>query len=143
DSAMRAAINPRVEREESARGMLHAVVRAYLEYVRDHRSHLLALTELFFMQARAGGRRPEQGGIGHEEVYQGMEEMLRMGQRSGEFMEFDTRAVAVMLCGAIEGVSTVWAANPELDLDHYIDEVITLLDRVILKPHTGVAPMAV
>lgn len=143
DSAMEAAIAPRIELEESARGQLHAFVRAYLEYVRDHRSHLLALIEIFFMHARSDGRRPMHESFGYEEVYQGMEEILRFGQREGEFLEFDTRAMAVMLWGAIEGVSTEWATNPELDLDHYIDEVITLLDRVILKPQTGVAPMAV
>lgn len=130
-SAIEAAMIPRIEAEPTAIGMLHAFIRAYLEYTRDHRSHIIALIEIFFMNARAGDRRPAYDTFGYEPTYQGLEELLRHGQHTGEFIEFDTRVMAVSLWGALEGVTTQWTANSALDLDHYISQIIALFDRAV------------
>lgn len=133
EQGMEAFIGPRIEAETTARGKLHAFIRSYLEYVRDHRSHIIALIEIDYLHAREGGRMPSYESFGLEDVYQNVAVLLDYGQRTGEFVPFDTRVMAVALWGALEGVSLQWVADPELDLNHHIEEVIAMFDRAILS----------
>lgn len=129
--AMRAAIDPQIEAESTATGQLNAFIRANLEYMRDHRSHLLALIEIFFMHARGQQRRPSYEAFDYEPIFQALEEIFRHGQQTGEFTSFDTRVMAVATWAAIEGMFTQWAAYPDLDLDRHITELITLFNRAV------------
>lgn len=123
------AVRPAVEAQTTAGGMLHAFIRTYLEYMRDHRAQLIALTEIFFMKARDVDRTPAYDSMDVEPVLHAFADILAHGQDTGEFRQFDARVVAVSLWGVIEGVSTQWTAHPDLDLDHYIAEVVALVDR--------------
>jgi TetR/AcrR family transcriptional regulator len=48
--------------------------------------------------------------------WQSVAEILEQGQESGAFRRFDTRALALMINGAIDGVVAEWIGTPDLDL---------------------------
>lgn len=52
-----------------------------------------------------------------------------MGQASGEFRDFDPRAMAIALRGAIDKVLGQIANHPTLDLAHHIHQIVTLFDH--------------
>lgn len=126
--AMEAAITPLIEAEITAAGMLSTFIRSTLEYMRDNRSHLLALIEIFFMKSH-GDRRPEYEAFEYEPVLAGLEQILQAGQQTGEFGSFNTRVMAVALWGSIDATFTQWAAFPDLDLDMHIRELCELYQR--------------
>lgn len=127
--AMEAAIGPRVSAEDTASGMLRTFIVANLEYMRDHRSHLLAIVEIFFMRTHSQDRRPDYEAFGYEPVFDALERILESGQLNGEFREFNTRVMAVAVWAAVEGVFTQWAAFPDLQLDAHTAELVELFDR--------------
>jgi TetR/AcrR family transcriptional regulator, fatty acid metabolism regulator protein len=127
--AMEAAVSPRVNVEDTASGMLRTFIEANLEYMRDHRSHLLAIIEIFFMRTRSQDRRPDYEAFEYEPVFEALERIFEFGQQNGEFREFNTRVMAVAVWAAVEGVFTQWAAYPDLQLDAHTTELVDLFDR--------------
>lgn len=135
--SIEAAIAPQVEKQESARDMLFTFIRANLEYMRDHRSQLLAIIEIFYMRASGEDRRPTYEAFEYEPIFEVLEEILRFGQQTGEFCAFNTRVMAVAIWAGVEGVFTQWAAHPDLNLDEHISELIALYDRATRADSNG------
>jgi TetR/AcrR family transcriptional regulator, fatty acid metabolism regulator protein len=127
--SIEAAIAPQVEKQETARDMLFTFIRANLEYMRDHRSQLLAIIEIFYMRASGEDRRPTYEAFEYEPVFEVLEEILRYGQETGEFGAFNTRVMSVAIWAGVEGMFTQWAAHPDLDLNEHTTELIALYDR--------------
>src|SRR6516164_3103548 len=83
-TAGRAYMEPRIMAETSAAGQLRAYIESDLEFIDAHRKPLIALVEIAMSARRADGSLV----IGPESLAQrvaGLEELLRAGQRSGEF----------------------------------------------------------
>jgi hypothetical protein len=62
-----------------------------------------------------------------------MEELLRGGQRDGEFRGFDTRVMAVAVMALRNAVISQLAADPELDLEPYRRELVELVELATRK----------
>jgi AcrR family transcriptional regulator len=54
---------------------------------------------------------------------------LKQGQDEGAFGEFSPEVMAMSVAQAIDGVAAQYAANPQVDLEHYGKELANLFER--------------
>ena len=123
--AGRTHMEPRIMAETSAAGRLRAYIESDLEFIDAYRKPLLALVEIAMSARRADGSLV----IGPEALVRrvaSLEELLRAGQRSGEFRRFNTRAMALTIIQAIDGVPRLLAREPNLDVKLYATELATV-----------------
>jgi TetR/AcrR family fatty acid metabolism transcriptional regulator len=113
-------------------------IRAWVAYYRTHRSYMLAISEIWGGFRDAGGR-PYFGLQTIEPELAGVEHALAAGQAEGRLGQFGTRVLAVSIKGALDALLTQLSANPELDLDGYGEELVTLFTRAT-RPHAHPAP---
>lgn len=124
-AAGRTYMVPRIVAETSAAGRLRAYVELHLEFIDAYRKSLIALVEIAMSARRADGSRV----IGPEFLAlraANLEELLRAGQRSGEFRRFNTRVMALTIIQAIDGVPPLLAREPNLDLKLHAKELATV-----------------
>ena len=123
-------IRPRVEAASTPGEMLHAHLQSSLEYMRDHRAQLIAMVEI----AAGGGRGELRPGL--DAIARGvnaLEDILRSGQRTGEFRQFDPRVMAIAIRNVIDGVPRHMAADPDLDMDACTREIVTMFSLATAK----------
>ncbi|MBN6036908.1 TetR/AcrR family transcriptional regulator [Amycolatopsis sp. 195334CR] len=112
----------RTDTAEGPAAQLRAFITANVEFAGTHRTHLLAMLDV----ARA---EPGEGPDPLLEAdLRGLAELLREGQRLGEFREFDPVVMAVAIRSARDGLLLRLRAEPELDLAIYAEELGTLFD---------------
>jgi hypothetical protein len=112
---------------------LRAYIETHLQFIDAHRKPLIALVEI------AMGARHADGSlvIGPELLSRraaGLEELLRAGQRSGEFRRFNTRVMALTIIQAIDGVPPLLARAPDLDVGLHATELATLFALATRRP---------
>lgn len=118
-------IGPRMAAATTASGKLAAYLESNLEYMRLHRSQLLALRQI------CPNLRDAEGNLRHEAEPGGprdvvIEQFLKEGQELGEFRAFDVAVMAVTIRSAVDGALDHWAQAPDLDLAAYAAELVTL-----------------
>jgi AcrR family transcriptional regulator len=114
----------RIEAEDTATGRLRAYLEANLQFLREHPREVAALTEIGpHLRTEAG--EPYTSASAQEPSVQGLEMLLSAGQGTGEFRDFDTRSMAVLIRGAIEAAAQRLRGEPGLDFDAYTREVVT------------------
>lgn len=125
---------PRIAAQQSARAVLGTYLRSNLEFIRDHRKDIDAVTEIFLNLRRSDGSRRFAGGPGGmEPALKPLQEILQRGQDEGDFADFDTRTMAWAIRNLVDGVSRRRALDPEFDWDRCIDELVALADRATRK----------
>jgi AcrR family transcriptional regulator len=118
-----AFILERVKAQATAAGRLRAYLEANLEFLRDHPIDLAAVTEI-------GPHLRDQAGepystTGYQEPsVQGLVMVLEEGQRGGEFGDFDTRSMAVMMRAAIDAAVPRLRGEHAFDFDTYRSTVV-------------------
>jgi len=131
-AAGRTYMEPRIMAETSASGRLRAYIESDLEFIDAYRKSLIALVEIAMSARRADGSLV----IGPESLAQraaNLEELLRAGQRSGEFRRFNTRVMALTILQAIDGVPPLLAREPSLDLKLHAKELVTVFTLATRK----------
>ncbi|MFC5835908.1 TetR/AcrR family transcriptional regulator [Nonomuraea insulae] len=114
----------RMEEQGTAAGRLQVYVETNLEFLRDHPKEITALTELGSHLRNTSGEAYTSAE--HQEPgVRGLEELLREGQRAGEFRDFDTRSMAVMIRSAIEAAASRLNGPYAIDIGAYTREVVT------------------
>ncbi len=124
-AAGRAYMEPRIVAETSAAGRLRAYIESDLEFIDAHRKPLIALVEIAMNARRADGSLV----IGPESLAQraaNLEELLRAGQRSGEFRRFNARVMALTIIQAIDAVPAWLLREPSLDVKLHAKELTTV-----------------
>ena len=124
-AAGRNYMEPRIVAETSAGGRLRAYIEADLEFIDANRKSLIALVEIAMSARRADGSMV----IGPELLAQrvaSLEELLRAGQRAGEFRRFNTRVMALTIIQAIDGVPALLAREPNVDVKLHAKELATM-----------------
>jgi TetR/AcrR family transcriptional regulator, fatty acid metabolism regulator protein len=124
-TAGRAYMEPRIVAETSAAGRLRAYIESDLEFIDAHRKALIALVEIAMNARRADGSLV----IGPESLAQraaNLEDLLRAGQRSGEFRRFNTRVMALTIIQAIDAVPALLLREPSLDVKLHARELATV-----------------
>ena len=119
-----AYMRPRIEAAKTPTTTLRAYVQSNLEYLRDHRKQVLALVAV-----RRGGNLAhlDRSVAGLARSLVELERILRWGQEAGEFRDFDVHAMAIAIRNVIDGLFNHLAAEPDLDLDRFIAEALTLV----------------
>jgi TetR/AcrR family fatty acid metabolism transcriptional regulator len=124
-TAGRAYVMPRIVAETTAAGRLRAYIEAHLEFFDAYRKPLIALVEIAMSARRADGRLV----IGPDSLARraaDLEELLRAGQRSGEFRRFNTRVMALTILHVLDGVPPMLARGPRLDVKLHARELATI-----------------
>ncbi|WP_106581393.1 TetR family transcriptional regulator [Murinocardiopsis flavida] len=126
---------PRTEKEATSTRALRANIRAVAEYMRGHRTQLLALGEIFNNSRTAEGKR--RFGVAYSEpVYEAREALFRSGQQAGEFRrEFDPRVMSVAVQSAIDGMFAYWVTYPDHDLEAHADDLADLFEHATRTGH--------
>ena len=112
----------RVGAESSAAGMLRAYILGMAEFTEIHRPRMKALLEIFL----GGGLHYDAGT--DRAVVGNVEAILRQGQASGEFRDFDPRVMATAIQRAVEGLPFLLDSVPDLDCAAYGRELVTLFE---------------
>ena len=123
---------PRIAAQPTAASQLRAYIQANVEFIGTHRKQMAALVDIMTSV------RTEEGKLRYdvtaeEPVLAALEELLRIGQREGDFRAFDTRVMAITIRRAIDALPPLLVANPDLDLDAYARELVTLFDLATRK----------
>lgn len=111
-----------MEQPSSAADALRTYIRANAEFIGMHRTQMKALLDIFMH----GGLNYD--GTTEAAVVSPVEEILRRGQESGEFRAFDTRVMATVIQRAVDGLPFLLATHPDIDVDAYAREVVTLFE---------------
>jgi len=129
-----AVMRPRIMAEPSAAGMLRAYLATNLEFLGAHHDYVQALLNIAAGARADDGKAMFEFGLVFELGVRELEKLLRHGQERGEFREFSTRAMAVAIRNAIDGLAFQLTANPKLDLKSYANELATMFDLATRKP---------
>lgn len=103
-----------------------AFVTGHLDYVRRHRSEVLALRHL--AATRAGGSAVSDHLSVWREQQVWLVDTLTAGQDRGAFRSFDAGVVATAIAGALESGLLQWAHDATIDLDLYADQLLDLFE---------------
>jgi AcrR family transcriptional regulator len=106
----------------SAAAALRTYIEGNVEFIGAHREQMKALLEIFLN----GGF--EYGPESDRAVTAPIEQILRDGQSSGEFRDFDPKIMATLVQRAVDGLPFLLAAEPGLDVEAYGAEVATAFD---------------
>lgn len=126
-------IRPRMMAETTARGRLRAFLESEFAFLEQHRARLLTISHLLVNHRnRAGGfylrEEAEKANL------QNLGALLEGGQKAGEFRDFAVGPMAATLMHAINGALGQWAADPDLSLSDYAQEIVTIFDLATRKP---------
>jgi TetR/AcrR family transcriptional regulator, fatty acid metabolism regulator protein len=125
------AVTPQIAAQPTAALRLQAYIRSAVDYIGTHRMQMVALLEIALNFRTADGKLRYNGT--EEWILTALEALLRQGQEEGEFRTFDLRVMAVTIRRAIDAVAPLFAANPNLDVESYAQELVTLFDRATRK----------
>jgi len=115
-------VGERVQAEKTAAGMLRAYIEAVVGYIDTHRAPMVALTEVLLNADAYDVIGGDEAAIGH------LEAILREGQASGEFRDFDPSVMATAVQRSVDGLPFALRMNPGIDLGNYAAEIVTLFE---------------
>ena len=107
---------------------LRSYIRANLEFVRDHPRWIAAITRIGDRLTHDDGE-PYTSADVQEPGLRGIEPILRAGQADGRFRDFDVRAMALLIRGAIDIAAQRISGGHDIDVDGYAAELVTSVDR--------------
>ncbi|HWO96604.1 MAG TPA: TetR/AcrR family transcriptional regulator [Bacillus sp. (in: firmicutes)] len=123
-------ITERVSTKESAYDRLTSFIDASLAYQGTHSANNIALIEIIF-----NGRTSENvpyyklSNDDEDPLYVYLQEILRYGQETKEFSEFNPKNVSIMIQGAI--AESMLMNGEEFDLEAYKKELVTMVTKMI------------
>jgi AcrR family transcriptional regulator len=115
-----AFMTARMQGASTAAEALERYIKGNVEFVAWHRTQMKALLEIFLN----GGMTYDAGT--ELVALSPVEEILRGGQQAGEFRGFDPRVMAAVIQRAIDGVPFLLETHPDIDLDAYAAELVTM-----------------
>ncbi len=121
-STIGAFMADQLDRHQTATGRLRAYIEGVVEFIDAHRTQMKALMEILL-----GGGLDYDAGTDRR-VISPVEQILRDGQASGEFGEFDPVVMATVIQRAVDGLPFLLASTPDLDCVHYARELVALFE---------------
>ncbi len=117
----------RMAGQPDAKHELDAYIRGLVEFIKDHPVQMQALTGIFLdFRTDDGGRSYDASN--ENDTLGVVQDMLRAGQDAGLFRDFDTFVMASAIQRCLDGLPFLLQTRPELDLDAYGEELVTLFD---------------
>ncbi|WP_163505739.1 TetR/AcrR family transcriptional regulator [Fodinicola acaciae] len=121
-------MQPKVLSANGFPAMLRARIESNVDLLAQRPADLRALVEIV-----ANARTPEGQQVADVSAIASgvdlVEELLRAGQRAGDFGTFDARVMAIAITGAIDALVTRCSAGEELDLARCGAELADLFER--------------
>lgn len=102
---------------------LRAFLQANADFLKAHRKQLLALFEIV-----NNAHDITLQGYNRELDLKRIAQLLTKGQRQGVFRSFDVQVMAMAILALRDSLIVQSARHAGLDIDHYIQEIITLID---------------
>jgi AcrR family transcriptional regulator len=121
-------LGPPIAAQPTATLMLRTYIQTNVEYIGTHRLQMLALREIILNFRPADGKLRSVL-LKESSILDALEAILRKGQHDGEFRAFDLRVMALTIRQAIDVVPRWLSANPNLEVEAYARELVTLFDR--------------
>ena len=124
------AIVPALEMETTATGKLRAYIMANADFLLTHRTQYGVVLDIGMSYRTADGGRMDSIAL-DPDLLVGIAKLdlaaiLRQGQESGEFRDFDVAHMSTAIQGAVRnGPLLEHALNPNYDLNGYAEEVAT------------------
>lgn len=112
------------------RQRLAAYVRGCVGFAWAHRDETTALGEIFANLRRADGSL-RYGPAENAPMIDFVAGLLREGQASGRFADFDPRAMAFTIRAAIDALPATFATDPGIDGRQYADQLAAIIDRAV------------
>ncbi|HLT62520.1 MAG TPA: TetR/AcrR family transcriptional regulator [Microlunatus sp.] len=128
-------IVPNILAAESVIEAIRTHIREVARYALEHRSTMVALSEVIGNLRRPDGRL-HYGAESNEVLYPGLEEMYRSGRAAGELREFDDRVMAITQQAAVDAMFAYWQTHPEHDLIRHAEELGDLIVRAVAATPT-------
>lgn len=123
-------MTPVIDAEPTVAGKLRAYLETNLRFLRDHPLEITALTEIGpHLRGDDGEAYTSTGSQDHSVT--GLAEILADGQRTGEFRNFDTRSMAVLIRASVDAAAQRVRDGSDVDLDTYAAEVVTAIDLAV------------
>jgi AcrR family transcriptional regulator len=120
-------VTPQVEAAPTPAAKLRAYIEARVGFLRTHAAFMAALFEIWMnLRGPDGELRFTESDA--SDTVDAIEELLRAGQRSGEFGDFDPEVMAMVVRQAIDGVLLQSRFRPDLDLDRYARELAAIAE---------------
>lgn len=126
-------MEPRMAGATSVSGKLRAYLTGTADYVAEHRSLHVAVIEIALNATSADGR-PLVATMPLQAPEPSVEDILRQGQRDGEFRDFDVAVVGGVVRSAVTHAMVMrHRDDPAADLRAYAEELIRLFDLGIRR----------
>jgi AcrR family transcriptional regulator len=120
-------VRPRMDLETTVAGQLRVFIEANMAFIHTHRNQLLAALDIIANARTEDGDSLVDINLVEADLV-GLEALLIQGQQQGEFREFNHRVMAVSIISLRNGVIDQLARHPDLDLNVYAREIVTLID---------------
>ncbi|WP_167475758.1 TetR/AcrR family transcriptional regulator [Nocardia arthritidis] len=110
---------PLIEAETGARNRLRVYLESNLRYIDENRKHIGAMVAVALNFRKPDGTPVFDGSNEEQDVIEPLAELLREGQRSGEFGEFDPKLMARSIRDSIDGAGSRAVRDPDFDMPGY------------------------
>jgi AcrR family transcriptional regulator len=107
---------------------LRAFLLVNADFLKAHRNQLLALFEI-----ANNARDLTVQGYNRESDIERIAQVLAEGQQQGLFRSFDVRIMAISILALRDSVLAQSAKHADLDIDHYMHEVLMLTDHAVRR----------
>lgn len=121
-TSLGAHMQQRMASASSATEALRTYIEANAEFTGSHRAEMQALLAIFLGGGFGYDAASEQAAVSP------VTGILRSGQDSGEFRDFDPKVMATLVQRAVDGLPFLLAADPAVDPLAYGAEVATAFD---------------
>jgi AcrR family transcriptional regulator len=111
-------------------GALAAYIRGVIAFIATHRTKMDALMSVFLGYGAEHSTQDSAEGEAYSDrmAFAPLQEILESGRRSGHFRAFDTFVMAATVQRSLDGLPFLLRTAPELDLDAYAEELVTIFE---------------
>jgi AcrR family transcriptional regulator len=122
-TAIGSHVGARVSAEPTAAGQLRAYVEGVVAFTAAHRPQMRALLQILISGALPAGSAGTDAAVPTH-----LEALLRRGQSTGEFRDFDPRVMALAVQRAVESLPFALESDPDLDCAAFGRELVTIFE---------------
>lgn len=123
---------PLLEQQPTVRDTLRTYIESNIAYMGEKRTYMVAMVEIFSgFRDRDGVSKLDASGVDLAKEH--LAEMLRSGQVSGEFRDFDPDAMAFAIRAAIDMVPPALTYQPDIDIRRLSEQLTETFDIATRK----------
>lgn len=127
-------MTPAIQAADGPRARVLAYLDSNLRFIDANRAHVAALTEVVLnLRGPDGTPKFASAADGEDEIIRPLIDMLRDGQRVGDFGEFDPVVMAKVMRDTIDGAAGRAIREAEWDVEQYSADVCRLFDLATRK----------